>query len=37
VVILDTAGGREPIERETKARISERVIERIIGIVHEES
>jgi phosphopantothenoylcysteine decarboxylase/phosphopantothenate--cysteine ligase len=33
VVILDKAGGREAIERETKARISERVIERIIAIV----
>ena len=29
VVILDRDGGREEIERETKARISERVIERV--------
>jgi phosphopantothenoylcysteine decarboxylase/phosphopantothenate--cysteine ligase len=35
VVILDTAGGREAIERETKARISERVIERISAIVQQ--
>jgi phosphopantothenoylcysteine decarboxylase / phosphopantothenate---cysteine ligase len=33
VVILDKNGGREEIERETKSRISERVIERIAELL----
>jgi phosphopantothenoylcysteine decarboxylase/phosphopantothenate--cysteine ligase len=35
VVILDKAGGREEIERETKSHISERVIWRVIEILHQ--
>jgi phosphopantothenoylcysteine decarboxylase/phosphopantothenate--cysteine ligase len=36
VVILDRESGREEIERETKARISERVIERIAAILKQQ-
>ena len=35
VVILDKNGGREEIERETKSRISERVIERVAEMLQQ--